>query len=130
MIVDASALVAVLAGEPEARDLLDRLQSNGRRFTHPISAYESVLALARLKAISLEVARHDVQDFLTGAEVQVLPLDEAILDAALDAFARYGKRRGHPAKLNMGDCFSYAMAKVRGMPLLYKGDDFSRTDLA
>jgi ribonuclease VapC len=59
----------------------------------------------------------------------VVPLTDEIGRVALDAFDRYGKGRGHPAQLNMGDCFAYACARVEGAPLLYKGDDFGRTDI-
>ena len=65
-----------------------------------------------------------------GASIATLPIDRTRRHAALAAYARYGKGSGHPARLNLGDCFAYAMAKQHGVPLLYKGDDFSQTDLA
>jgi ribonuclease VapC len=67
---------------------------------------------------------------LATADIEVMPLTDEVGRIALDAFDRYGKGRRHPAQLNMGDCFAYACAKFRGVPLLYKGSDFSRTDLA
>lgn len=129
MIVDASALVAILRREPEAPALIDRLAAASSRLTHPVSIYEATLAVARLTDGDLSAATRVMSDLLNDVEiglVQIGPLESA---AALDAFARYGKGR-HPAQLNMGDCFSYACARTRGMPLLYKGDDFARTDLA
>ena len=67
---------------------------------------------------------------LKEAEVTVAPIIEADAAAAIDAFARYGKGRGHPAQLNMADCMAYACARNRGLKLLYKGNDFAATDLA
>lgn len=129
MIVDASAIVAIMAGEPRGPQLATRLTASPSRMTHPVSVYEATLAIARITKASIDTAREVVRDFLTDLEIVVLDLGPAETVAALDAFARYGKGR-HPAKLNMGDCFSYACARVRGMPLLYKGGDFARTDLA
>jgi ribonuclease VapC len=67
---------------------------------------------------------------IKAAGIEILPITEEIGHLAIDAFDRYGKGRGHPAQLNMGDCFAYACAKAHGLRLLYKGADFSRTDLA
>ena len=129
MMADASALVAILAGEPEGSHLLERLYKASSRTTHAISVYEASIAIARLNEIPHETARDDVGEFLTAMKMDFVPIEGAISSAALEAFARYGKGR-HPAALNMGDCFSYACAKQHGMPLLYKGDDFALTDLA
>jgi ribonuclease VapC len=68
--------------------------------------------------------------FLRDAVIEVASIGEGTSILSLDVFAKYGKGRGHPARLNFGDCFAYAMAKQHGVPLLYKGDDFSQTDLA
>ncbi len=130
MIVDASALVAILLSEAEAAILETRLDAAAIRRTHPVSIWEATTAIARRKSISLADAELNVMAFLSEAEIAIVPLGEAEALAAMAAAARYGKGRGHPAQLNMGDCFSYGCAKVRRMPLLYKGDDFSRTDLA
>jgi ribonuclease VapC len=73
---------------------------------------------------------NEVREFLTEAGIDTRPITPDIGEAALAALARYGKGMGHPAQLNLGDCFAYAMAKRHGVPLLYKGDDFSHTDLA
>jgi ribonuclease VapC len=129
MIVDASAIVALLLDEPEARSLADRLEAAPTRATHPVSIYEAALAIARSWRSSPGEAEADVNLLLAGSDLRVLPIGPDEAAAALDAFAKYGKGR-HAAKLNMGDCFSYACAKLRGMPLLYKGDDFALTDLA
>jgi ribonuclease VapC len=74
-------------------------------------------------------AETHVGDFLRAAGVVIQPIQPETAHVALEAFARYGKGRGHPARLNLGDCFIYAQAKIGGASLLYKGDDFSRTDI-
>jgi ribonuclease VapC len=130
MFVDASAMVAIVALEPEHTNLVERLEDAVRPVTSPLAVFETVLALVRDKSIGLERARTLMDRFLQRLQIQVLSIEPAILDRALDAHARFGKGRGHPARLNFGDCFAYAMAKQHGVPLLYKGDDFSQTDLA
>lgn len=129
MIVDASAIVALSLFEPDWEGLAARLDGAARPSTHPISIFEASLAIRRMKEVSTTRAFGATQEFLARAEVDVLSIGPAEAAAALDAFDRYGRGR-HPAKLNMGDCFSYACARLRGMPLLYVGNDFSQTDLA
>lgn len=70
-----------------------------------------------------------VRRFLDLADVRIVDVGEESIDLLADAFVRYGKGSGHPARLNLGDCFSYAMAKKGGVPLLYKGNDFPQTDM-
>lgn len=129
MIVDASALCAILLDEEDSRILSGRLRDEQSAFTHPISFYEAVTALVRESNLTAAEATEATSEFLRVAEISLVPIGHREMLMALEAFARYGKGR-HPAKLNMGDCFSYAVAKLRGMPLLYKGDDFAHTDLA
>lgn len=129
MIVDASALVSILLEEDDAEELNLRLEAADVRFTHPVSVYETVTALMRTTGRAVDAAESVVVRFLAQAEIVLIPIGRAETNAALDAFARYGKGR-HPAALNMGDCFSYACARARGLSLLYKGDDFAQTDLA
>jgi ribonuclease VapC len=129
VIVDASALCAILLGEEDSRVLSGRLGQERNASTHPISFYEAVTALARENNLTVAEATEATSEFLRVAEVSLVPIGQREMLMALEAFARYGKGR-HPAKLNMGDCFSYAVAKLRGMPLLYKGEDFAQTDLA
>ena len=74
-------------------------------------------------------AEAHVGDFLRAAGVVIQPIQPETAHVALEAFARYGKGRGHPARLNLGDCFIYAQTKVGGASLLYKGEDFSKTDI-
>jgi len=70
-----------------------------------------------------------VREFLSAARIRTVPITDKEADLALGAFARYGKGRGHPAQLNMGDCFAYAVAKAHQVPLLFNGDDFDKTDI-
>ncbi|HEY8564314.1 MAG TPA: type II toxin-antitoxin system VapC family toxin [Beijerinckiaceae bacterium] len=130
MVVDASALVAIALEEPEADALSGRLNAAAIALTHPLSVYEAVLAVTRELKQPPYVTYRDLSDFMSAAGIEVVDIGSAETIAALEAFTRYGKGQKHPAQLNMGDCFSYACAKLRGMPLLYKGDDFARTDLA
>jgi ribonuclease VapC len=129
MIVDASAIVAMLLGEPEAEALAARLEAAQRRITHPLSVFEAAAAVNQARQRSVLDAYRDVAEFLALAGVEVVPLGPPEAVAAVEAFSRFGKGQGHPAALNMGDCFSYACAQVWGVPLLFKGEDFSRTDL-
>lgn len=129
MIVDASAIVAIMRAEPDADPLLKTLLAESRRSTHAVSVYEAVLAIARLSGDTVSASQMVVSDFLKGLSFAVIEIGPDETSAALAAFERYGKGR-HPAALNMGDCFSYACAKLRDVPLLYKGSDFARTDLA
>lgn len=88
-----------------------------------------MLGVRRVLRGSLEDARQDVSDLISRAGIGVVPMTSADAELALAAFARYGKGHGHPAQLNMGDCFAYASARHRGAAMLCKGDDFRRTDL-
>lgn len=129
MIVDASAIVAIAVFEPGWESLAERLDQARKAYTHPISLYEAALAIGRIKGAEFEVGQQAVDEFVDRSALRVLKIGATEASTAVEAFARYGKGR-HPAKLNMGDCFSYACAKLRGMPLLYSGDDFAKTDLA
>jgi ribonuclease VapC len=128
IFVDASALVAILTREPEARALVDRLGHETGRLTSSLAVFEAALAVARKRGVTVEEARRDVLDFVRGAQMTIREIGEEEGFIAIDAHARYGKGR-HPAGLNMGDCFAYACAKLSGATLLYKGADFDATDL-
>ena len=130
VFVDASALVAITKGEPERAALLDRFTSFERGFWSPIACWEAVSALARSYEMPIMDAVVEIRNTAATLQLKLVEIDEEELDAALDAYHRYGKRSGHRAKLNMGDCFAYACAKTNRAQLLYKGDDFRHTDLA
>lgn len=129
MFVDASALIAIVTEEPEGRALAGRLERTGAAITSPIAVYEATLGIARKKQGGLKAARADIEMLLDLAQIRLVPITTDDAGRALDAFARYGKGTGHPARLNMGDCFAYAVARNHGVPLLYKGEDFALTDL-
>ncbi len=128
IFVDASAIVAILSGEPEARELVRMLEHDSGRVTSPIAVFEAALAVARKRDATLEAGRRDVLEFVRGVGMIIRDIGEEEGFIALDAHARYGKGR-HPAGLNMGDCFAYACAKLSGAALLYNGADFDATDL-
>ncbi|MDB5554252.1 MAG: PilT protein domain protein [Rhizobium sp.] len=142
MFLDASALVAVLAREPGYEALLSKvLNVEPPVLVSPMVRFEAALAVARTKAgtanhpasarAAFILAARDVVDgFLSELNAVDCLINHEIGAGALDAAATYGKVVGHTAALNMGDCFAYACAKANGEPLLYKGNDFSETDLA
>jgi ribonuclease VapC len=126
MVIDTSALVAILQNEPERRTFNQLIDS----------AETCVISTANFVEVSIVVeARYgtdgvrDLDLFLSKAGIAQIPLDEEQAHLARLAFRRYGKGR-HPAGLNFGDCFAYALAQSMGEPLLFKGDDFSGTDIA
>ena len=129
MFVDASAIIAILTAEPEADSLADALEAADAPMTSPIAIFEAVAGICRKRHVTVEEAQQDVADFLRIARVRTVPISEADGNAALTAFARYGKGRGHPAQLNLGDCFAYAVARNHRATLLFKGNDFSKTDI-
>jgi ribonuclease VapC len=129
MFVDASAIIAILTREPDANDLIDRLEHAIRPITSAIAIFEATLGLCRKRHASVEETQADLADFLKMARVEVMQIGENEASLALSAFARYGKGRGHPAQLNMGDCFAYAGARNHRTTLLFKGNDFTKTDI-
>lgn len=129
MFVDASAMVAILAGEPEAAAFTEALDRAETRITSPIAVFETVLGLTRLRHATVDEAEADVTEFLRLADIACVPITPQDTHSALLAFARYGKGRGHPAQLNLGDCFAYAVARSHDVALLFKGNDFSQTDV-
>jgi ribonuclease VapC len=129
MFVDASAIVAILTAEAESDALADLLDAAPSPISSPIAVFEAVLGICRKRHASVLEALEDVREFLRTAGVRTVAITETEAATALDAFARYGKGRGHPAQLNLGDCFAYAVAKNRRTSLLFKGEDFSKTDI-
>lgn len=134
--IDASAIVAVLSHEPDGSEVLARIEAAGRPlYFSAVSVFEATFGLVRKKtqigrradAATLVEAGSIIRDFLERIGAEEVPVDGA---AAIEAAARFGKVVGHPAQLNIGDCFAYACARAKGVPLLYKGDDIARTDLA
>nr|WP_147028479.1 type II toxin-antitoxin system VapC family toxin [Methylobacterium oxalidis] len=124
MVVDTSAFVAILAEEPEATIFSELLSLAGRRVMSAGTYLECAIVAAGRFGGGVDLDR-----WLERRSIEVLPVDHALARRAADAFARYGKGR-HPAALNFGDCFAYALATALDAPLLFKGEDFARTDVA
>lgn len=128
MIVETSAIVAMMLEEPDAPGLIEKVHSAPCK-TSVVNAFEAVLSVGRIIQ-DHPLAKKLVPEFLDEVGIEMVGVDSGIYADVVDAYLNYGKGTGHPAKLNFGDCFSYAMAKRAGVPLLYKGNDFSKTDLA
>lgn len=125
MVLDTSALVAILRDEPESAELIRLLATADDPLISAATLLEaSIVMHAKASAAGVE----DLDDLLRAAGVRCVAVDAAQALAARDAWTRFGKGRA-PAGLNYGDCFSYALAETFDRPLLYKGDDFSRTDI-
>ena len=127
MVVDSSAALAILLQEPDAEVFAAAIEAAPSPLISVASVVEVGAVLLSRQPLG---AREDFADFLKESGMQVEPVSQEQADLALDAFERYGKSRGHTARLNFGDCFSYALAKATDEPLLYKGDGFSKTDIS
>lgn len=130
IFVDASAAVAMLALEEDADDLFDRLDEHDLRLWSGIARWETAVAFARIRRTTATAIARDVDDLAGRLDFRMAGIAAAEAEIAVEAFARFGKTSGHPARLNMGDCFAYACARTNHAALLYKGDDFALTDLA
>jgi ribonuclease VapC len=123
--VDTSALIAMIFGEPDADLYRYRIAAEPACLS-AVSLQEASMVLAgRLRDA---IAWMALDELIHNAPVQVMPHDRKLAEIARDAFLRFGKGR-HPARLNFGDCASYALAKWLGVPLLFKGTNFARTDI-
>ena len=125
MVVDSSALVSILLEEPEHQRLFDKAANAELTIVGTPVALETVMVLS---GRSDKDPRFLLASLLRTMAAEIVPFTEEHYDAAVSAFLRYGKGR-HPAGLNFGDCMSYALARVSGLPLLYTGTDFSKTDI-
>lgn len=126
--VDASVLVAILAREPDYLEQNDRLLSFDTPLWSPIARWETISGVARATKYGDAFSAEITDAFAGENRFVMVPIGEAEARIAGEAHRRYGKGR-HDAKLNMGDCFAYACARTNNASLLYKGDDFARTDL-
>lgn len=125
MVIDSSALMAILRREPEEQDFLNAIKLAPSRLLSASTRVETgIVVLGRTGEAGLD----QLQALLETLRLETVPLSADHAGLAIDAFRRFGKGR-HPAGLNFGDCFSYALAKATGEPLLFKGDDFSQTDI-
>ena len=126
MIIDSSAVIGIFNGEPEADALEDALISARNRRMSAATLVELYVVIDG-KRDPVRSARLD--ELLQRSDVEIIDVTAEQAYIARAAHRDYGKGSGHPARLNFGDCFSYALAKVTGEPLLFKGDDFGHTDL-
>jgi ribonuclease VapC len=125
MVVDSSVLIAVLLNEPEADSYRQRLAETEEIYISAVSFVESSMVIEYKGG---EQGAKKFDELLKVITPTVISFDSQQADLARTAWRQYGKGR-HPAKLNFGDCCSYALAKYLNQPLLFKGDDFSKTDL-
>ena len=126
MIVETSGLIAVLRGEPEAAAFAEAIyQELGARLS-AASYFEAAIVVDGNRD---PILSRRLDEVLGELGITIEPVTEEQARVAREAYRDFGKGSGHPAQLNFGDCFSYALAKVTGEPLLFKGDDFSHTDV-
>ena len=125
MVVDTSALIALLVGEPEAGRCAEHLAANPAFSVSSFSVLETSIVLSARKG---PAATRELDLLLHRTQARVVPLTAELAESARDAWEKFGKGR-HPADLNIGDCCSYALSRSLGEPLLFKGNDFNHTDL-
>ncbi len=126
IVIDTSALVAIVFAEPERETFLDVLQQHERVLISAPTVVETRLVVHARRGQRAVVL---LDDLLRLPPFELVATDAEQATAAYSAFVAFGKGSGHAASLNYGDLFSYALAKVRGLPLLFKGNDFAQTDL-
>jgi ribonuclease VapC len=126
MIVDTSALIAILRDEPDAMSYAKAIANAAVR---RISATNYVEAAAVIDASRDPIASRRFDDLLREARIMIEPVTEVQARIAREAYRDFGRGTGHPARLNFGDCFAYALAKAINEPLLFQGDDFTHTDV-
>ena len=131
IVVDSSAIVAIWKNEPKSELLETRLaqETQAERCMSAVTYVEAGTVLAGTMPDDPHEAIRRFNGWITGLFIELVPVDAEQARLALNARVLYGKGFGHPAKLNFGDCFSYALAKTLGAPLLYVGEDFDRTDV-
>lgn len=124
IVVDASALVAILLEEPEADAFREMMLAADHVRLSPVGYWE---AMTRLRGLRGDTGLVELNDVINGLAIKIAPVTSVTATLACEAEAAFGKRTA--ARLNMGDCFAYALARELDAPLLYKGDDFRRTDI-
>jgi ribonuclease VapC len=125
VIVDSSALIAILTGEPDAEELNDVLSGASRPTLSVANYLEAAIVLDRHRSPG---PGEKLDRYLAVAAIELAEVTESQVRIARAAYRNFGKGSGHPAGLNFGDCFAYALAVERDEPLLYTGDDFKHTD--
>jgi ribonuclease VapC len=130
IFIDTSVIVSILTGEDDARQLAQAIESRSRRLTGAHVRLECVMNIMRILGLSADEADALFDEFLHATSTDVVAVSDETARLAVQAFGRFGKGRGHPAQLNFGDCLSYASARQQGAAILFKGRDFSATDLS
>jgi len=126
VVIDTSAILAILKQEPDAPAIAQRLAGNQLMFMSAATLMEcGTVVVGRYGAAGMD----ELRGLLARLKVTIVALTAEHAQAGIEAYALYGRGSRHPAKLNMGDCFSYALAKTRNLPLLFKGNDFIHTDI-
>ena len=125
MIVDSSAVLAILFSEPDARRHAGAIMAASPCRISVANVLEASIVVERRGG---DATAHELDTLLESAEIELVPVTIEHLEAARRAWRRFGKGN-HPAALNFGDCFAYALAKATGEPLLFKGEDFAQTDI-
>ena len=126
MVIDSSAIIAILNREAQADPMIKAIGSAHTRFVAAPSVLEASIVIEHRFG---EAGGREFDLFLHRAKIDIIPFTIEHMDIARAAFRRFGKGQGHPAQLNFGDCFAYALAKFTQEPLLFKGNDFSCTDI-
>ena len=130
IVVDTSSIVAIFKQEEDAQVHAAIIARAEGPLISAASLLELSIVLRGLRRVPAETAEGWIDDFVSAAGFQVEAVTPEQVQVARMAHRRYGKGAGHPAALNFGDCFSYALARTRALPLLFKGNDFARTDIA
>src|SRR5258706_9630201 len=126
MIIDSSALVAILRAEPDAARFAQALNDATQRRLSAVSFVETAIVIDGSRS---PVASRALDDLIRDTRIVIEPVTEAQARLAREAYRDFGRGSGHPARLNFGDCFAYALAHATGEPLLFKGADFTRTNV-
>ena len=126
MVLDSSAVIAILLDDPERETITKAIESDPRRFMSAANLLESAIVIEAKRG---EHAGRELDLLLHRAEVEIVPFDSEQARVAIAAWRRFGKGR-HPAGLNFGDCFAYALSSLTGEPVLFTGGDFAKTDVA
>ncbi len=126
IVVDTSAILSILLLETDSGQIAASLENSDRRY---VSAATLLEAFCVVRRPGLQSHREKLQPFVDHLDLTVMPFENSHLEIAKAAYARFGRGSKHAAGLNMGDCYSYALAKALDLPLLFKGNDFIHTDI-
>jgi ribonuclease VapC len=127
IVLDSSAVIAMLHGEPEGQIFVSIMAATAAIFMSAVQLHEAAIVLHRRRG---GTAVLELFDFVETNDIRVVPFDEPAARIAIAAYQRYGKGTGHPAQLNLADCAAYGLAASLNAPLLFKGNDFVHTDVS